>query len=90
MDPALIEALAKLGAVGVLLLVVILQDRRAGRQDALLDKMIERLARIDVRTAEADAAPEPVRPERSRKYQRARTPAPTPFTGGDTPEGGTR
>lgn len=85
---ALMEAVSKLGAVGVLAMAVYFQEKRSERQQGLLERMIERLARIDVRTAEGDdAAPTPVKPERSRKFRRPATP--TPFTGDDSePRGG--
>lgn len=70
---------------GVLALaVVVWWELRSIR--GVLDRMLERLARIDVRTADADAVPMAVHHDRSRRLRTS----PTPFMDDDTPHRGNR
>jgi hypothetical protein len=70
------------GGGAVALAVVVWWELKSMRRT--LERIVERLARIDVRTAESEAVPEPLGFEHSRSLRR-RTPPPTPFMDDDTP-----
>ncbi len=69
-------------------------EKRLDDLDMLLTKMVERLARIDMRTAQShdDGMVTQVVPAEPtmRVGKRRKTPLPTPFTGGDTPPDGSK